>query len=95
MLPDILDFGVEFLKSHKGFAGDLPCRFDVGVLGHEDSYNEVLVVRQVDEVVIVVEVHYRQLRVGLGLSGKMSTFCRLPLVWLSALISRVVVWMNF
>jgi hypothetical protein len=50
---------------------------------------------QVDEVVVVVEVYNCKLRVCFSLPYTRVTFCRLPFVWLSALISRVVVCMNF
>ena len=50
---------------------------------------------QVDEVVVVVEVDNCKLRVCFSLSYSTVTFCRLPFVWFSALISRVVVCMNF
>ena len=95
MLPDILDLRVQLLEGDQHLPRNLPCAFDVGVLCHEESDDQVLAVRQVDQVLIVVKVDDCQLRVGFCLFGKKSTFCRLPLVWLSALMRRVVVWMNF
>ena len=95
MLAYILDLGVQFLEGQQHLAGDLPRQLDIGVLGHEQRDQQVLIVREVDEVLVVVEIDDLHLRVGLGLHAKGGTFWRLPLVWLSALMRSVVVWMNF
>lgn len=95
MLPDILHLRVQLLEGDQHFSRNLACAFDVGVLGHEESDDEVFAVGEVDEVLIVVEVDDCELRVCFSLFGNRVTFCRLPLVWLSALMRRVVVWMNF
>jgi hypothetical protein len=68
MLSDIFHFGVEFLKSNQRFARNLSCQLDISVLGHENSYDEVFAVGQVDQVLVIVEVDYCKLRVCLGLS---------------------------
>jgi hypothetical protein len=95
VLPDILHLRVQLLEGDQHLPRNFACAFDVGVLCHEESDDQVLAVRQVDQVLIVVKVDDCQLRVGFGVFGKRVTFCRLPLVWLSALMRRVVVWMNF
>lgn len=95
VLPDVLHLRVQFFESSKRLSRYLASQLDVGVLGHEESDDEVLGVGEVDEVVIVVEVDHCQLVVSLCLDNPTATFCRLPLVWLSALMRRVVVWMNF
>lgn len=58
MLPDILYLGVEFFEGHECFIRDLSGSFDIGVFGHEQRDDEVLVVRQVDQVIIVVEIDH-------------------------------------
>ena len=95
MLAYILDLGIQFLEGQQHLAGDLPRQLDIGILGHEQRDQQVLIVREVDQVLVVVEVDHLHLRVGFRLDVIRSTFWRLPLVWLSALMSRVVVWMNF
>lgn len=95
MLADIGDFAVEFLIGDGHFGGDLLGEVDAGVGGEEDGDDEVLDVGEVDEMFLVVEVDDLQIGVGLGLTNKRGTLCRLASVWLIALIRRVVVWMNF
>jgi len=95
VLPDILDLGIEFFEGDEHFTRDLAGAFHVGVLGHEESDDEVLAVRQVDQVLVIIEVNNCQLRVCFGLIEARGTFWRLPLVWCRALMRSVVVWMNF
>lgn len=74
MFSDIFHFGVEFLKSDKGFTGDLFCQLDIRVLCHKNSDDEVFAVRQVDQVLVIVEVDYCELGVCLGLTYIIDTF---------------------
>lgn len=69
MLAYILYLCVQFLKGQQHLAGDLPRQLDIGILGHEQRDQQVFIVREVDEVLVVVEVYDLHLRVGLGLCG--------------------------
>lgn len=55
----------------------------------------MLSMREVDEILIIVKVNRCYLRIRFSLNVRIYTFSRLLLVWLSALMSNVVVWMNF
>jgi hypothetical protein len=95
VLADIGDFAVEFFIGDGNLGGDLFCEMDAGVGSEEDGDDEVLDVGEVDEMFLVVKVDDLQIGVGFGLTNKKGTLCRLASVWLIALISRVVVWINF
>ncbi len=95
MCSNIIDLGVKFFKGVQSLAGYFSSSFYVGIFGQEERDYELFVVSKVDEVLVVVEVDNCELRVGFSLCLIRATFCRLPLVWLRALIRRVVVCMNF
>ena len=95
MFPYILHLRIQFFKGSQHLSRYFPSQLYISVLCHDDSDYKVLDMRQVDEVLVIVEVHHVELRVGLGLTNKTGTFCMLLLVWFKALISNVVVWINF
>lgn len=95
MLANILHLSIQFLKSTQHLRRYFPRRLHISILSHKDGHNEMLSMREVDEILIIVKVNRCYLRIRFSLNVRIYTFSRLLFVWLSALMSNVVVWMNF
>ena len=74
MFANILHLSIQLLKGAQHFRRYFPRRLHIRILSHKDRHYEMLSVREVDEILIVVEVHRCYLRIRLRLHKAMGTF---------------------